>query len=278
MPYNEWTHHNGGWKYCVEGIKTTLSCDHGLNFFPNLISEIINGKKVNTKKWTGVYHTTSSCLKKIELKILDKYWQRNCIGLFVFSNYTAIALRNYVNIPVCVLTHPTQSTNINFDWFKFLNNENKKIFFIGGWLRDTNSFEKINCHYEKIVIKCPGIGVKYFGKNRTIDYLPKREYDLALQKNIVYLDFIDTTTNNTMLECIVRNTPICIRKHPSVVEHLGENYPLYFDNYLEAENKINCKETLKRTYEYLKKMDKSKFTIKNFIFQIAKSSIYKSIK
>lgn len=40
----------------------------------------------------------------------------------------------------------------------------------------------------------------------------------------------NSSANNTILECIARNTPIIVRTNPAIVEYLGENYPLYFES------------------------------------------------
>lgn len=272
MEYDTWSHHHSGWKYCVENIEQTLSNTNGICFFPNQIYKIIYGQKVN-EPWTGVIHTTPTCLKNMEPAIIESNWCANCIGLFVFSEHTASYVRKYTDKPVCVLTHPIKFTDRLFDPAK----ANKRILFIGGWLRDPTSFERLNTEYSRVLVRCPGIGLNYSGKLDTIDYMQNEEYENALQTNIVYLDFIDTTTNNTLLECIVRNTPICVRKHPSIVEHLGADYPLYFDDVNEASEKLT-EDTIEKAHLFIKNMDKSKFAVSNFIKQIACSSIYKSIK
>jgi hypothetical protein len=43
------------------------------------------------------------------------------------------------------------------------------------------------------------------------------------------MDLYDATSNNAIVECIIRNTPIIVNKLPGVVDYLGENYPLYFN-------------------------------------------------
>lgn len=56
------------------------------------------------------------------------------------------------------------------------------------------------------------------------------EYDELLTKNIVFIDLFDAASNNTIVECIIRNTPIIVNKVGGVSEYLGNNYPLYFDD------------------------------------------------
>ena len=60
------------------------------------------------------------------------------------------------------------------------------------------------------------------------------EYDDLLTNNIVFVDLFDASANNTVLECIVRRTPIIINNIGAVSEYLGKDYPLYFENLEES--------------------------------------------
>ena len=48
--------------------------------------------------------------------------------------------------------------------------------------------------------------------------------------NIAFLDLYDSSVNNAVIECIVRNTPVLVNKIPPIVELLGPNYPFYFND------------------------------------------------
>ena len=110
-----------------------------------------------------------------------------------------------------------------------------------------------------------------------ITYLSDDDYDDLLSKNIVFLNLIDASACNTLIECIVRNTPIAINKHPAIVEYLGINYPFYYESLDEAMIKINDISIITKTYYYLKSMDKQNLTIEHFIKSIKNSTIYKNI-
>ena len=90
------------------------------------------------------------------------------------------------------------------------------------------------------------------------------EYDDILSQNIVFVDLFDAAANNTVLECIIRNTPIIIRKIEGVVEYLGENYPLYFTK-LDQVNNLLKSDNIIKAHEYLKNMNKSDISINYFI-------------
>ncbi|MFN8643026.1 MAG: hypothetical protein U0802_15745 [Candidatus Binatia bacterium] len=58
-------------------------------------------------------------------------------------------------------------------------------------------------------------------------------YDRLLSEN-VFLDLLDASANNSVIECLARDTPLLVNRHPAVVEYLGPDYPLYFDDLAHA--------------------------------------------
>jgi hypothetical protein len=166
---------------------------------------------------------------------------------------------------------------------KFINNDNKMLIQIGQQLRKMSSIYLLNS------LSCNKIwltGTKKFNRiqellNKEIDYLnidrnllnPNiqmyytetfEEYDDLLSKNLVFVDLFDAAANNTILECIIRNTPIIINKIEPVVDYLGEEYPLYFNNLNEVPDLINTQK-IEAAYLYLQNLDKSRFSIDSFL-------------
>ena len=99
---------------------------------------------------------------------------------------------------------------------------------------------------------------------KIIEYIDNSAYDELLSSNIVFLNLVDASAINTLIECIVRNTPIIINKLPPVVELLGEKYPLYYQNLNEVYKLINMKQ-INNAHKYIKKLDKTKLKISYFI-------------
>ena len=105
-----------------------------------------------------------------------------------------------------------------------------------------------------------------------IEKLENDDYDKLLSENIIFINLVDASAVNTVIECIVRNTPIIINKHPAILEMLGDKYPLYYDNdsnYFEINTQVNNLLTntsnIKKAYNYLQKLDKSSYLIKTFL-------------
>jgi polysaccharide pyruvyl transferase WcaK-like protein len=105
------------------------------------------------------------------------------------------------------------------------------------------------------------------------EHLDDKAYDELLSQNLVCITLIDASAINTLIECIVRNTPIIINKIPPVVEILGPKYPLYLtsnprdtNNLMKDLDKLLSKSSnIRNAYLYIKKLDKTPFTIESFV-------------
>jgi hypothetical protein len=106
-------------------------------------------------------------------------------------------------------------------------------------------------------------------KVEIITFLENHQYDELFISNIVFLKLIDASAINTLIECIVRTTPIVINKIKPVVEVLGEDYPLLYSDISEIRDLITMK-NIENAHQYLKKMNKTKFRIEYFISSFQK--------
>jgi polysaccharide pyruvyl transferase WcaK-like protein len=104
-----------------------------------------------------------------------------------------------------------------------------------------------------------------------IEMLSNDDYDEVLSKNVVFLKLIDASATNTIIECVVRSTPVLVNKHPAVVEYLGETYPMYYESQSEANKKAGDPSLVLETHSYLKKMDKTKFHLEYFVSDVART-------
>ena len=102
---------------------------------------------------------------------------------------------------------------------------------------------------------------------KVIKYLENNDYDLFLMKNIVFINLIDASAVNTIIECIVRNTPIFVNRLPATEETLGSSYPLFYNEISEVTNMLNINK-ITEGYNYLCKMNKDKFKIETFINEL----------
>ena len=422
--------HRSGWRYVYDNIRCLNNKNNPLHLdlyvdrtfhWNNEINKII-GIIPYKKPWIGfVHHTFDVSFSDYNCYLLLKCPEfidslAFCKGIFVLSEYLRLQfieeLKKYnINVPVFSLVHPTECNVSKFDRKLFINNKNKKIIHIGGWLRNIYSFYNLhipktinvktgcfkwrNDTISKVVLKgkemcnyypldnfmnkikhtlsnnkinhhdhdhdhqqfistnnkhkiiyhkhCSSNGnslncsssndssssssssssndsssssssssndssssssssrssssssrssrkrdlikvdivknnwYKHFYEDLNnkinsitfIEHLENEMYDKLLTENIVFINLVDASAVNTVIECIVRETPIIINKLPSIVELLGEKYPLYFTEDDDLNTKVyellkNDKKIIKAN-KYLKRIKKEKFYINNFI-------------
>ena len=126
-----------------------------------------------------------------------------------------------------------------------INKKYKKL-----WLTGTKNFNKcVNLLIEEIkYLNIINLNINEVEMKDTKTF---EDYDELLSKNIVFIDLFDAAANNTILECIVRKTPIILNKVGGVTEYLGDDYPLYFTELNEVNNLLTDDNILK-AHEYLK--------------------------
>ena len=93
-----------------------------------------------------------------------------------------------------------------------------------------------------------------------LENLSNNEYENIFKQSCVFIDLEDCVANNTILECIKFNTPVITRRHPSIEEYIGKDYPLFFESdedllLLNNENLLD--ELICKANIYLSNMDKT---------------------
>lgn len=176
---------------------------------------------------------------------------------------------NLQNKLITVL-HPIEITGYEktFDFTLFC--KNKQIFHIGWWLRNFKSFIdfKQPPEFNKTVLikksfesEWAILSRQYKLNNITIlKELHNSDYEKIFVNSCMFLDLEDTNANNIILECMKFNTPVIVRKLPGIVEYLGEEYPLYFENNEQLNMLYNTKyflNIIQKTNLYLSQMNKT---------------------
>lgn len=388
--------HRSGWQYVYKYCET-LHNDNSTLFLDLYLDRTFHWKKELFKMvdiipyhnpWVGfIHHTFDQTFSNYNNHVMfqdpDFITSLQCCkGIFVLSEYLKrqiedIFSQRKLNIPVFTLMHPTEIENIpTFQISKFIQNKDKKIIHVGGWLRNIFSFYQLHIPSDIIISSSESLMIDYSsqqkstiiqslsnyvhrfillfksssnnvekirkvalkGKNMNnyypspdllpftqnpcvtdtdidtlslplnennkfcsqnknectnnwhrhfheylqyicnsvdiIESLNNTEYDDLLSENIVFIHLVDASTVNTILECIVRNTPIIVNSHPAVIELLGKEYPLYYDGNKtiyeiskEIETKINIK-TILNAHNYICNLNKDKIKIETFVKEI----------
>jgi polysaccharide pyruvyl transferase WcaK-like protein len=309
--------HRSGWSYVTKYLIENFNDNNGniivdlyidKTFLWDLEINIKLKKIPYIKPWIGfIHHTpnpeyTDHSLNHILESQLFINSLKYCKGIIVLSEYLKNYLDKYfyailkINITVFVTSHPTEDVEKKFTINKYIENKNKKIIQIGGWLRNSYAIYTLQTiNIQKCVLQGKEMGnyiipnnfnlnidPKIYNYNKfveglvfnlndtfksvnIINYLDNNEYDNLLENNIVFLNLINASACNTLIECVIRNTPIIINRLPAVEEVLGKNYPLFYDNIFEASYFINNINEIKKGYLYLLKLNKDKLKIENLL-------------
>lgn len=295
--------HRSGWPYAISYLDK-LSIKNGI-LFDSFIeknfgyTKIFNHPSVYREPWVGIFHVPDNIPKWFNSKqtpkeiFKNKYFAQSlkyCLGFYCLSEYEKDIIQKYTKLPISVLRHPTETPDIKFSFEKFMKNNEKEIIQLGIFLRKLTSIFLLKVNnlkksaiginkYNYYLLKIEASKLKInINKVKIYKYLSNEDYDNILSQNIAFMDIYDSSANNAVIECVVRNTPILIKKHPAVIEYLGIDYPFYFNSLEEAAEKAENFDLIKKTHEYLVNLKiKEKLTGKAFIFDITNSEIYKNL-
>jgi hypothetical protein len=275
-----------------------------------LMSKFIKKYNIRILKepWIGILHYPEfpkemnyNSLEELTQIVKSSHFKQSikyCVGIISLSDHLKTYVEkifdelkynipNISNIPIKTILHPTDFNCVKFDINEFKINKSKSIIQLGFWLRDMKTIYQIKTtKYQKIWLP----GGKYWKEMFQIIYpnyqkylndssvkipgfLSNNEYDELLGKNICLLNVFNSSANNTVLECIVRNTPLLVNRNPAIIEYLGVDYPLYFTDINDLNKLINSKKFKKmiiKTIDYLENLDKTKFHIDYFIAEVEK--------
>ena len=285
---------NFAWKHWREGVRAPDVLKRLMyeGCFEELATSEEKGITPYTEPWVGFVHNPHNMphwfhYQESPQTIFSKeIWKRSlewCKGLFCLSHYQAEWLRSETRKPVSVLTHPAEIPDRQFDFDRFLVNQNKKVVQIGWWLRKLSAIyllplsEENPLNYRKVRLVPHFFGdadrylnelmsreqdvsrieliPEYAANTEDVQHLSDSDYDQLLQENVVFVELYDSGANNTVVECIARATPLLVNPLPAVVEYLGEDYPMYFTTLAEAAEKVfNC-DLIHETHIYLRECE-----------------------
>jgi glycosyltransferase involved in cell wall biosynthesis len=284
-----WQHHRGGWKYVCRLLAEHLHCDDGIRFIGSVEDEIAE-RKVIAEPWVGVVHQVPKnnlrWFPDLERLLNDECWKasaQNCLGVFVLSTYVKDYLQSHgCPVPVARLFYPVEETDHLFSFERFANGVPKRLVCGGEFLRNFQAFYDLRAlGFSKQLLVHEGFKWDSIIPNDSVLLLGRvsdEEYDALLEESVVYLNLFDAPANTTVVECIVRNTPVLINQLPGVVEYLGDDYPFYYQTSEEAEWKLQQMDLIRQTSDYLKQAPiKRNLTRDFFLASVQNSAIYRSL-
>lgn len=305
-------HHRSGWGYAMRALAPLLRADGVLldsfledTFCWSLEPNEKSGVLPYRRPWAGFLHnppgipdwqeTDSSPQHILSLPSFQASLPA-CRGLYTFSATMRHWLAARVEVPVEALLHPTECPAQGFEWARFLAQERPRIVQVGAWLRRIHSIASLpatrlrkSClmarrdaaHLAEMIrlelAHEPAACRADWSAVEVLAYLDAAAFDDLLCESVVFLDLYDTVVNNTVVECIVRGTPLLCNRLPALEELLGADYPLFFDSLEEAGRKADDFDRIRAAGEHMRAIPKETFTGEAFARQIAAGAIYRSL-
>jgi glycosyltransferase involved in cell wall biosynthesis len=297
--------HRSGWQFALESLRVL---HHKQGVFVDAFPEHTFGQPgrkpqlAYRKSWIGFFHNPPNMPPWfISSQSPQRLWANEafqdslhfCLGVFCLSEYHKQWLKKHLKVPVVSLLHPTVVPEKKFSMEAFHANPDKKIVQIGYWLRKLHSIYYLPVRRLKRAIvhtHTPYIQQLFaaekrefqlepdYGSVEVLPFLSDEQYDDLLSRNIVYVELYDSSANNAVIECLVRNTPILINPLPAVREYLGEDYPFYFSHRSQAARKAEDAALIEETCRYLQMHPiKEKLNSEYFLDSVARSDIYRSL-
>jgi glycosyltransferase involved in cell wall biosynthesis len=292
-----WPHHRSGWKHLLWLVSEHLHAPEGTRFVSAVEDEffIKSDKYAGPIKepWVGFIHQVphqTHNFPDLERLVRREEWKESieyCKGLWVLTNYQKdFLLYLDVSVPIAKVHYPTVTPAEYFSFEKFIRNKNRRLLFIGEFLRNFQAFYDLDApDYEKTFLRSEAID-RHMQKLRVVENdsvtslypVENEKYDRLLSENIVFLNLFDAVGTTTVVECVASGTPILINKVGAVSEYLGEEYPFYYDTLEEATHKASDLDLIQQTAEYLRTWElKEKLTGTSFLEEIQNTSIYRSL-
>jgi len=239
-----WPHHNGGWRWVVEQLQA-LHDPSGTRCLTAVEDELYYHGAV-LEPWVGFIHQVPHQTANFpDLTRLVKMpaWRESlphCRGLWVLSEYLRGTLRQLgVTVPIALVRYPTPTPATKWS-AETMRAGPRDVHFIGEFLRNYQAFYDLDAgDREKVFLAYPDYDAHQLGlrSNGSVRVLPRIEpaaYEDVLCRSVVFLNLYDAGANTTVVECLVRGTPIVINRLAGVEEYLGADYPLFYDSLEEA--------------------------------------------
>jgi len=305
--------HRSGWAYALEALEP-LCKPQGIlldtfieaNFGWNLQKAQEEGIVPYCEPWVGFVHNPPGIPEWHEyysapqVMFATSAWRESvpkCRGLLTLSQTMACWLRQRTGLPVVALLHPTETPEVRFDWVRYTQNPQPKVIQVGWWLRRFRSIYELSvshlqravltpvlperdADFKKAVLRDTSRATRRLAPEDSVLNLPYQSpegFDELLAENLVFLHLYDSVCNNTVIECIVRETPVLVNALPSVIEYLGPEYPLYFATLAEAGEKAEDSGCVRAAHEYLRALPKHPFSAEHFRRSLAESDLYKAL-
>ena len=288
--------HRTGWQFVVGFLKDSIHDeDSDLQLEPFLEKkfgwgtdpgDINHDPQPLDSPWIGIAHVPMGVPNWFQSQLSltrirsTRMWARSVPhlkGLVALSRQHASALRREFRhkVPVHFVKHPTDLDVARFSIERYRQKSPQKVVQVGVWLRKMHAIGHLPPDsHERILLMKPYVRemldaeAYVFGLDsqahlsgvKLVEFLPDEAYDELLTESVLFCDLYDTSANNLVLEALARHTPILVRRHPAVVDYLGDDYPMYYRSYEDAGRKLRDHVLVEEAHNYLRELPKADVT------------------
>lgn len=276
--------HRSGWPYAMQALAPLMSPGA-----PVLLDDFVERTFlfdafrrqgiVHRSPWIGICHHPLKPPAGFGLGLKDlarsPAWQASLPQLklvVVLVKHLAPKLRRMWGVPCLVLRHPSGTPGLTWSPQAFQRNPRKQLIQVGAYLRNTQAIRQVAVPpwLHKVRLNQPAFWIPLFdarcrelfadrperGTVSELAHLDPGAYDRLLSENLVFLELIDASANNTIVECIARNTPVVVNRLPGPEFYLGPDYPLFYDRIGEVEALLTPGR-IAAAHAYLKQLPKA---------------------
>ena len=255
--------HRSGWPYAVRALEPLMSADA-----PVLLDDFVDRTFlfgayrdrgiVHSSPWIGICHhpwkPPGGFGQGLSTLATLPAWRESLPHLklvVVLARHLAPKLRRQWGVPCLTLRHPSEVPALTWSPDAFERNPARKLIQIGSYLRNTHAIhqapapawlEKVRLNQSSAWAEATRARCKAVFAHRPdrgavteLDRVDAPAYDRLMSENLVFLELLDASATNTIVECIARNTPVLVNRLPGPEFYLGPDYPLFYDDIAEVE-------------------------------------------
>lgn len=206
----------------------------------------------------------------------------------------------FSSVEVSSLMHPTETPEDGgfARWTReaFEANRERRLVQVGTWMREDWALRDLDLGRDALCLRKTALRVhanKGKGKDHALGHAPMpaededeeedeqdrdaeddvdelfllsaSAYDDLLSENVVFLKLADCSAVNTVLECVVRATPLIVDRHPALEEVLGATYPGFYDDLPGASSLANDFESVLAMHAHLAALPPDRLHVSTFV-------------
>jgi len=172
----------------------------------------------------------------------------------------------------------------NPPWLDSLVRAISKYYDAGAWLNSydaAGAVARIGVSSSSTTAEVEAAVQRVNGAIGTTLVLPQhdnRAYDTLLSQNVVFLDLVDAAAVNTIIECIVRGTPVLVNRCVGTEALLGRRYPMFYELKRGGATTIDLAHytsprMILETHNYLRRIDRKRYAVGTFVEQLGKFAL-----